>query len=71
MLRSVSDLTRILNAIDSGDLKAAVDDYLEHLAHEADALIMQDRAGRVASMTEFESRVNRDSGTRRASRLDV
>ena len=71
MLRSVSDLTRILNAIDSGDLKAAVDDYLEHLAHEADALIMQDRAGRVASMTEFESSVNRDSGTRRAGRLDV
>ena len=47
----------ILNAIDFGDPKAAVDVYLEHLAHEADALSRQDRAGRVASMTEFESRV--------------
>jgi hypothetical protein len=53
-------LSRILNATASSDPKAAVDDYLEHLAHEADTLIMQYRAGRVASMTEFESRVNRD-----------
>ena len=74
MLRSVSDLTRILNAIDSCDPEAAVEDYLEHLAHEANALIMRDRAGIVASMTEFESRVNRDSPAaagRRAGRLDV